>query len=60
MSVSVSENFLSQYLEHLPGTTFRKLYQQPSTTLAIFRRMLPHIGKGPLDKSQKTDSCLPR
>ncbi|KAI1777415.1 transcription factor Tfb2 [Hypoxylon cercidicola] len=45
MSGPVSENSLSDYLEHLPGTTFRKLYQQPSTTLAIFRRMLPHIAK---------------
>ncbi|KAI5856703.1 transcription factor Tfb2 [Durotheca rogersii] len=36
---------LSQYLEQLPGTTFRKLYQQPSTAFAIFRRMLPHMAK---------------
>lgn len=35
---------LSDYLEKLPGTTFRKLYQQPSTAFAIFRRMLPHLG----------------
>lgn len=33
------------YLEQLPGTTFTKLYQQPSTALAIFRRMLPHLAK---------------
>lgn len=33
------------YLEGLPGTTFTKLYQQPSTALAIFRRMLPHLAK---------------
>lgn len=33
------------YLEHLPGTTFTKLYTQPSTSLAIFRRMLPHLAK---------------
>ena len=32
------------YLEGLPGTTFYKLYQQPSTALAIFRRMLPDLG----------------
>ncbi|KAI1458755.1 transcription factor Tfb2 [Annulohypoxylon moriforme] len=43
--MSVSANSLSQYLEQLPGTTFRKLYQQPSTAFAIFRRMLPHIAK---------------
>lgn len=35
---------LSDYLEKLQGTTFRKLYQQPSTAFAIFRRMLPHLG----------------
>jgi len=35
---------LGDYLEKLPGTTFRKLYQQPSTAFAIFRRMLPHLG----------------
>ncbi|EME41340.1 hypothetical protein DOTSEDRAFT_156149 [Dothistroma septosporum NZE10] len=33
------------YLEQLPGTTFTRLYQQPSTALAIFRRMLPHLAK---------------
>jgi len=32
------------YLESLPGTVFYKLYQQPSTALAIFRRMLPDLG----------------
>ena len=37
---------LADYLERLPGTTFRRLYQQPSTAFAIFRRMLPHMGKG--------------
>ncbi|OGE48668.1 hypothetical protein PENARI_c026G00776 [Penicillium arizonense] len=34
-----------EYLEGLPGTTFYKLYQQPSTALAIFRRMLPDLAK---------------
>jgi transcription initiation factor TFIIH subunit 4 len=33
------------YLEGLPGSTFTKLYQQPSTALAVFRRMLPHLAK---------------
>ncbi|KAL4793812.1 transcription factor Tfb2-domain-containing protein [Aspergillus venezuelensis] len=33
------------YLESLPGTVFLKLYQQPSTALAIFRRMLPDLAK---------------
>lgn len=38
-------SFIHDYLEQLPGTTFNKLYQQPSTALAIFRRMLPHLAK---------------
>lgn len=42
MSVS-SSSF--EYLERLPGTTFKRLYQQPSTALAIFRRMLPNLAK---------------
>ncbi|KAJ9621343.1 RNA polymerase II transcription factor B 52 kDa subunit [Taxawa tesnikishii (nom. ined.)] len=33
------------YLEGQPAIIFNKLYQQPSTALAIFRRMLPHLGK---------------
>jgi transcription initiation factor TFIIH subunit 4 len=33
-----------EYLESLPGTVFIKLYQSPSTALAVFRRMLPHMG----------------
>ncbi|PTD05352.1 RNA polymerase II transcription factor B subunit 2 [Fusarium culmorum] len=44
MSVTPSLQ-LAEYLEKLPGTTFRKLYQQPSTALAIFRRMLPQLAK---------------
>ncbi len=36
---------LSDYLEKQPGTSFRRLYQQPSATLAIFRRMLPSLAK---------------
>ncbi|KAL8729933.1 MAG: hypothetical protein Q9166_004378 [cf. Caloplaca sp. 2 TL-2023] len=34
-----------EYLESLPGTVFNRLYKQPSTALAIFRRMLPHLAK---------------
>ncbi|KAH8666451.1 RNA polymerase II transcription factor B subunit 2-like protein [Xylariales sp. PMI_506] len=45
MSVNVNSLQLSDYLEKLPGTTFRRLYQQPSTAFAIFRRMLPHLAK---------------
>lgn len=44
MSSSASARALD-YLEQLPGTTFTKLYRQPSTALAIFRRMLPHLAK---------------
>ncbi|KAI0505197.1 transcription factor Tfb2-domain-containing protein [Xylaria bambusicola] len=36
---------LTSYLESLPGTTFRRLYQQPSAAFAIFRRMLPKLAK---------------
>jgi len=36
---------LSEYLEKLPGTTFRRLYQQPSATFAIFRRMLSPLAR---------------
>lgn len=44
MSSTASQRALD-YLEELPGTTFAKLHQQPSTALAIFRRMLPHLAK---------------
>ncbi|KAI9846792.1 MAG: RNA polymerase II transcription factor B 52 kDa subunit [Sclerophora amabilis] len=43
MSVSSLRSF--EYLEQLPGTVFRRLYKQPSTALAIFRRMLSHLAK---------------
>ncbi|KAI0105133.1 transcription factor Tfb2-domain-containing protein [Nemania sp. FL0031] len=43
--MSTSAKSLSEHLEQLPGTTFRRLYQQPSTTFAIFRRMLPKLAK---------------
>ncbi|CAN8098379.1 unnamed protein product [Discula destructiva] len=36
---------LQDYMEKLPGVTFRKLYQQPSTAFAVFRRMLPNLAK---------------
>lgn len=41
------------YLEGLPGTVFYKLYQQPSTALAIFRRMLPDLGMAVLKITTK-------
>ncbi|KAI9659789.1 MAG: RNA polymerase II transcription factor B 52 kDa subunit [Bathelium mastoideum] len=34
-----------EYLQGLPGSLLMKLYQQPSTVLAVFRRMLPHLAK---------------
>lgn len=45
MSAAAPPLTLQDYLEKLPGTTFRKLYQQPSTAFAIFRRMLPNLAK---------------
>ncbi|KAL9004615.1 MAG: hypothetical protein Q9188_002582 [Gyalolechia gomerana] len=43
MSASSVRSF--EYLESLPGTVFNRLYKQPSTALAIFRRMLPNLAK---------------
>lgn len=43
MSASTSQAL--DYLEQLPGATHKKLYQQPSTALAVFRCMLPHLGE---------------
>ncbi|KAJ6262815.1 hypothetical protein Dda_1372 [Drechslerella dactyloides] len=34
-----------EHLEGLPEAVFKRLYQQPATALAIFRRMLPNLGK---------------
>ncbi|EPE31622.1 hypothetical protein GLAREA_12378 [Glarea lozoyensis ATCC 20868] len=45
MASAVSNLASFEYLEKLPGITFRKLYLEPSTALAIFRRMLPHLAK---------------
>lgn len=54
MSVGPAQTLqLSDYLEKLPGVTFRKLYQQPSTAFAIFRRMLPHLG----DSASRVKRC---
>lgn len=39
------------YLESQPGTVFLKLYKQPSTALAIFRRMLPDLGASSLHQN---------
>ncbi|KAF1836981.1 RNA polymerase II transcription factor B subunit 2 [Decorospora gaudefroyi] len=44
MSVSSSTQAL-EYLEGLPLSTHKKLYEQPSTVLAVFRSMLPHLAK---------------
>ena len=43
MSTSSLRSF--EYLESIPGTVFMKLYRQPSTALAIFRRMLTLLAK---------------
>ncbi|PGH13572.1 hypothetical protein AJ79_03565 [Helicocarpus griseus UAMH5409] len=43
--MAASSSRSMDYLESLPGTVFRRLYQQPSTALAIFRRMLPRLAK---------------
>jgi len=43
MSASSSTQAL-EYLEGLPLATHKKLYEQPSTVLAVFRCMLPHLG----------------
>lgn len=45
--MSVASQRALDYLEAQSGIIFNKLYQQPSTALAIFRRMLPHLGKAP-------------
>jgi transcription initiation factor TFIIH subunit 4 len=42
--MSVSSFQALDYLEQLPVQTHRKLYEQPSTVLAVFRCMLPHLG----------------
>lgn len=34
-----------EYLEQLSGAIHKKLYQQPSTALAVYRCMLPHLAK---------------
>lgn len=44
MSASSTAQAL-EFLESLPIKTHRKLYEQPSTVLAIFRCMLPHLAK---------------
>ncbi|KAL9058334.1 MAG: hypothetical protein Q9162_001789 [Coniocarpon cinnabarinum] len=42
---SPSLNSIFGYLSSLTRHDRRRLYQQPSTALAIFRRMLPHLAK---------------
>ena len=36
------------YLESLQGVTKNQLYKQPSTVLAVFRRMQSHLGEDPI------------
>jgi hypothetical protein len=47
-SVKMSAALL-EYLEQLPGLAFKRLYEQPSTVLAVLRRMLPHLGMESLE-----------
>lgn len=42
--MSASSSQALEYLELLPRQTHTKLYEQPSTVLAVFRCMLPHLG----------------
>ncbi|RYN23375.1 RNA polymerase II transcription factor B subunit 2 [Alternaria tenuissima] len=44
MSASSSAQAL-EYLEGLPIATHKRLYEQPSTVLAVYRCMLPHLAK---------------
>ncbi|KAI9764695.1 MAG: RNA polymerase II transcription factor B 52 kDa subunit [Geoglossum simile] len=57
MSASSLRSF--EYLESLPGRDFKRLYQRPSTALAIFRRMLPHLAKTFVMTMLYTSSPLP-
>ena len=41
------------YLESLQGVTKNQLYKQPSTVLAVFRRMQSHLGKEPMPAYRK-------
>ncbi|EPS36518.1 hypothetical protein H072_9939 [Dactylellina haptotyla CBS 200.50] len=43
MSAQTMKGF--EQLEGLPEAVFKRLYQQPATALAIFRRMLPNLAK---------------
>ncbi|PNS17157.1 hypothetical protein CAC42_7211 [Sphaceloma murrayae] len=43
--MSVASQRVLDWLEGQSGLIFNKLYQHPSTALAIFRRMLPHLAK---------------
>ncbi|KAF4306407.1 Transcription factor Tfb2 [Botryosphaeria dothidea] len=43
--MSASSSQALEYLEGLTGATHKRLYQQPSAVLAVFRRMLPHLAK---------------
>ncbi|OJD39850.1 tfiih and nucleotide excision repair factor 3 complexes subunit [Diplodia corticola] len=43
--MSASSSQALDYLEGLSGAIHKRLYQQPSAVLAVFRRMLPHLAK---------------
>jgi transcription initiation factor TFIIH subunit 4 len=42
--MSANSNQALEFLEQLPGVVHKRLYAQPSAALAVFRRMLPHLG----------------
>lgn len=43
--MTTSSSQALDYLEGLSGAIHKRLYQQPSAVLAVFRRMLPHLGQ---------------
>ncbi|KAF2828472.1 transcription factor Tfb2 [Ophiobolus disseminans] len=58
MSASSSIQAL-EYLQGLPLQTHRKLYEAPSTVLAVFRCMLPHLAKSIVMAMLYMPSALP-
>ncbi|RYN42123.1 RNA polymerase II transcription factor B subunit 2 [Alternaria arborescens] len=58
MSASSSAQAL-EYLEGLPIATHKRLYEQPSTVLAVYRCMLPHLAKSIVMAMLYRPSSLP-
>lgn len=57
--MSASSSQALEYLEGLTGATHKRLYQQPSAVLAVFRRMLPHLGSWPCHSIRTTARTNP-